>query len=281
MERPVLITGVSSGIGEAAAKYLMDRNFPVLGSVRQLADAKKLQKLYPDLFTPLQFDITDKEAVRQAYKEVSEMVKDSGLAALVNNAGIAVSGPMQHVKEEYMRKQMEVNFFALIDVTQVFLPLLGASMDSPYPPGRLINVSSLSGRIVRLMMGPYSASKHAVEAVSDAFRRELSLYGIKVIIIEPGPIDTEIWEKAKEEDNPYMDSDYSFILSQRQRIIKQNQNMAISAEKVAQKIYAGITKKSPKERYIVVARKWLVKIILYLTPTSLVDWLFTKPMRKN
>lgn len=281
MKRPVLITGVSSGIGQEAAIYLMDRGFPVFGSVRALSDAHMLRDKYPTLFKPLVFDVRDKDAVQKAFEEVEKEVKETGLEALVNNAGIAVSGPMQHVKEEYMRKQMEVNFFALLHITQKFLPLLGASKDSPYKPGRLINISSLSGRLVRIIMGPYSASKFAVEAISDALRRELRIYGIKVVIIEPGPIDTEIWEKAKVEDNPYMDTDYAFILKKRDMAIKRSQKIAVPAEDVAKKIYEGITSRSPKTRYIVVARKWLIKLILKLAPTKLVDYLFTMEARKK
>ena len=281
MNRPVVITGVSTGIGKAAAEYLMDRGFPVFGSVRKAEDARDLEENYPDLFTTLIFDVRDKDAIDNAYQLVYEKVKDNGVEALVNNAGIAVSGPLQHLKEEYIRKQMEVNFFAQLHITQKFLPLIGASKDSPYEPGRLINISSLSGRMVRMMMGPYSISKYAFEAMSDAFRRELRLYDIKVVIIEPGPIDTQIWEKAKTEDAPYMDTDYGYILKKRDKVVRRSQKIAIPPERVAKKIYEGITKESPKTRYIVVARKWLIKLILKLAPTKLVDYLFTQEMRNK
>jgi short-subunit dehydrogenase len=174
-----------------------------------------------------------------------------------------------------MRRQMEVNFFGLLKVTQTFLPLLGASFDSPYPPGKLINVSSVSGRMTRMMMGPYSASKYALEAMSDALRRELSIFNIRVSIIEPGPIDTEIWEKAKKEDNPYMDTDYEYILKQRDKIIEQNQKMSISAEKVAEKIYHAVTSSKPKIRYLITGKKILILLIIKVLPTRWVDKLFT------
>lgn len=279
--RTVLITGVSSGIGMATAQYLMNRGIPVIGSVRKKEDATPLSEKYGDLFHTVIFDVRNKEEIQKAVEVVKEIVKGEGLGALINNAGVAVSGPMQYVKEEYMRYQMDVNVHGLISVTQAFLPLLGAQNDSPYPPGRLINVSSVSGRITRMMMGPYSASKYAVEALSDAWRRELSLFGIKVVIIEPGPIDTEIWEKARSEDQPYMDTEYAFILEQRGKIIQQNEEMAIPAEKVARSIYDGLTKKRPKTRYLVTGKKLLIQSLIHSCSDRWVDYLLTLPMRKG
>jgi short-subunit dehydrogenase len=275
LNRPVFITGVSSGIGKASAIYFLEREIPVIGSVRTEEDAQELSTHYSELFDFVVFDQTDFQAIDEAEKKVRQLCGTSGLRALVNNAGIAVSGPMQYVKEEYMRRQMEVNFFGLLKVTQTFLPLLGASFDSPYPPGKLINVSSVSGRMTRMMMGPYSASKYALEAMSDALRRELSIFNIRVSIIEPGPIDTEIWEKAKKEDNPYMDTDYEYILKQRDKIIEQNQKMSISAEKVAEKIYHAVTSSKPKIRYLITGKKILILLIIKVLPTRWVDKLFT------
>jgi len=280
MHRHILITGVSSGIGKATALYLLEKNVPVIGSVRRKADAQFLQDSFPKLFTPLVFDVRDSEAISKAVEEVKPLVDKNGLAAIVNNAGIAISGPMQHVRADYMRKQMDVNVHGLLEVTQAFLPLLGADKNSPFKPGRLINISSVSGRMTRMMMGPYSASKYAVEAISDAFRRELKIYGIEVSIVEPGPIDTEIWEKARSEDQPYEETDYAFILQHREKIIKQNEKMAIAAEKVAKAVDHAIFSKRPKTRYLVTGKKWLIRPIISYLPTRWVDYLFTRPFLK-
>ncbi|SRR6056297_61022 len=280
MHRHILITGVSSGIGKATALYLLEKNVPVIGSVRRKADAQFLQDSFPKLFTPLVFDVRDSEAISKAVEEVKPLVDKNGLAAIVNNAGIAISGPMQHVRADYMRKQMDVNVHGLLEVTQAFLPLLGADKNSPFKPGRLINISSVSGRMTRMMMGPYSASKYAVEAISDAFRRELKIYGIEVSIVEPGPIDTEIWEKARSEDQPYEETDYAFILQHREKIIKQNEKMAIAAEKVAKAVDHAIFSKRPKTRYLVTGKKWLIRPIISFLPTRWVDYLFTRPFLK-
>lgn len=276
--RPIIITGASSGIGNETAVYLMKRNIPVYGSVRKKDDAKDLEVSFPNLFTALVFDVRDTEAVEKAVEKVKKKEGDTGIAGLVNNAGIAVSGPMQHVKEEYMRKQLDVNVHGLLRVTQLFLPLLGASGDTNIKPGRLVNISSVSGRMTRMMMGPYSASKYAVEAISDAFRRELKIYDIQVSIIEPGPISTEIWTKARKEDQPYDDTDYAFILDQRDKIISQNEDMAIPATKVAEKIHHALYSKRPKVRYLVTGKKWLIRLVISFLPTRLVDYLFTRPL---
>ena len=280
MHRHILITGVSSGIGKATAIYLLEKDVPVIGSVRRKADAQFLQDSFPKLFTPLVFDVRDSEAISKAVEEVKPLVDKNGLAAIVNNAGIAISGPMQHVRADYMRKQMDVNVHGLLEVTQAFLPLLGAEKNSPFKPGRLINISSVSGRMTRMMMGPYSASKYAVEAISDAFRRELKIYGIEVSIVEPGPIDTEIWEKARSEDQPYEETDYAFILQHREKIIKQNEKMAIAAEKVANAVDHAIFSNRPKTRYLVTGKKWLIRPIISFLPTRWVDYLFTRPFLK-
>lgn len=278
--RPVLITGVSSGIGKATALHLLAKDVPVIGSVRREVDAEPILRSYPKLFTPLVFDVRDSDAILESVESVKKQVTDTGLGGLVNNAGIAVSGPMQHVKSEYMRKQMDVNVHGLLEVTQAFLPLLGADKKSTYKPGRLVNVSSVSGRMTRMMMGPYSASKYAVEAISDALRRELKIYGISVSIVEPGPIDTEIWEKARSEDQPYEDTGYAFILEHREKIIKQNEEMAIPAKKVAQAIDHALFSRRPKIRYLVTGKKWLIRPIISFLPTRWVDYLFTRPFLK-
>ncbi|NBC25098.1 MAG: SDR family NAD(P)-dependent oxidoreductase [Bacteroidetes bacterium] len=279
--RPVIITGVSSGIGKETAIYLLDKGIPVYGSVRCKEDGEDLKQAYPSLFKPLIFDVRDAKAIKVAAEKVSEEVKPYGLAGLVNNAGIAVSGPLQHVKSEYMQKQMDVNVHGLLRVSQAFLPLLGANKQAPTQPGRMVNISSVSGRMTRMMMGPYSASKYAVEAISDGFRRELKMYGIQVAIVEPGPITTEIWKKARTEDQPYMDTDYTFILNQRSQVIDQNEDMAISAKKVAEKIYHALYAKRPKTRYLVTGKKWLIRLVINYLPTRIVDHLFTQPFLKK
>ena len=176
----VLITGVSTGIGRDAARYLIERGFHVCGSVRKLADADRVKASLGDQFTPLQFDVTDASAISVAVSEVEAVVGTDGLYALINNSGISGPAPLMHVPMDEARQMFEVNVLGLLAVTQAFLPLLGARKDCPHPPGRIVNISSISGGLAFPLLGIYAGSKHAVEALTDAMRRELDLFGIRV-----------------------------------------------------------------------------------------------------
>ncbi len=255
-KRYVLITGTSTGIGYDAARKLIHEGFHVFGSLR-----KKGNDLGTS-FTPLYFDVTDNNAVLNAVQEVKAKIGDAGLTGLVNNAGIAVNGPMMHVPLEQMRHQFEVNVFGVLQVTQAFLPLLGARKNCPHPPGRIINISSVSGRIGYPFLGPYVASKHALEGLSDTLRRELMLYGIDVIVIEPGSIQTPIWEKAAQADyTPYQKTDYNTILNQLRENLVEHGRQGLTVSTVSQTIYTALTSKHPKSRYAL-PRNWLTGWLL-------------------
>lgn len=253
----VLITGVSTGIGYDAARYLIERGFHVFGSVRRQADGERVQSELGEQFTPLLFDVTDEVAVETAVSQVSQTVGSNGLAGLVNNAGIAVAGPLMHLPLEDFRWQMEVNLVGQLAVTQKFLPLLGAVPDAPHPPGRIINISSVSGKVVYPFMGPYAASKHALEAVSDALRRELLIFGIDVVVIGPGSVQTPIWDKAQEIDvEPYKETPYLSMMEGMKKTLVRQGKSGIPVEKVSEVIYEALTKEKPKTRYAI-ARKLL------------------------
>lgn len=274
----ILITGVSTGIGYAATKYFLERGYFVFGSVRKKADSEKLKKDFPTNFQPLIFDVTDSAAVKNAVLEVQHLIGDKGLSGLVNNAGIAVSGPMQHVPIEKLEHQLNVNVLGVVRVTQAFLPLLGAVENCSFPAGRIIQISSVSGTISAPFMGPYSASKYALEAISDAFRRELSIFDIKVVVIQPGPIQSDIWEKIINSDDYYPDSIYGPILEKRKKGIAKSGDNAIPAIKVAEKIWAGMELKNPKTRYLVDKAAWKMKLYQKL-PDRIVDNAVTKPFK--
>ena len=207
--RSVVITGASTGIGWASAKMLLDRGFRVFGSVRKQADADRLKSEFGANFTPLIFDVTDEAAVLGAAREVRGALNGETLAGLVNNAGIAVSGPVLELAADEFRRQMEVNFIGPIIATQAFGPLLGSDPSQKGPKGRIVMISSVAGKNGNPMTSAYSASKHAIEGLSESLRRELMLFGIDVIIIAPGAVKTPIWSKAEEVDiSPYKNSPY-------------------------------------------------------------------------
>ncbi len=253
--KSIVITGVSTGIGYDVTQRLLQRGYRLFGSVRKQADAERLQEVFGENFVPLLFDVTDAAAVDTAVSQVTSIVGHNGLHALVNNAGISVTGPLMHVPVDDLRWQFEVNLFGLLDVTQKFLPLLGAIPNASHPPGRIVNISSVSGKIAYPFMGPYAASKHALEAISDSLRRELFLYGIDVILIEPGTTKTPIIGKTAVQADNYPETDYGSVLAEFGKKAVARQNSALPVAKVSAAILHALESKSPKARYAV-PRKW-------------------------
>jgi NAD(P)-dependent dehydrogenase (short-subunit alcohol dehydrogenase family) len=262
----VVITGVSSGIGYAAAVELAGRGYHVFGSVRREGDAARLQASLGERFAPLLFDVTDGDAIARAAEQVAPAVGSDGLAGLVNNAGIAVSGPLMHVRLDDLRRQFEVNVLGVMAVTQAFLPLLGARPDPGHPPGRIVNIGSVSGRIAYPFLGPYAASKHALEAISDSLRRELLLFGVDVILIEPGSVVTPIWDKAEQEDySHYTATAYGPLLQQFAQAAVERGRRGMPVERVARTIALALEHPHPRTRYPLINHRitgwWLPRFL--------------------
>lgn len=276
----ILITGVSTGIGYTTTKRVIDKGFFVLGSVRNSSDAERLENDFGSNFKALVFDVTDDEAIKNALPTVQRIVGRHGLSALVNNAGIVVSGPLQHIPIGKLIHQMNVNVIGVMRVIQSFLPLLGADENHQIPPGRIIQMSSVSGKIAAPFLGPYAASKYALEALSDSLRRELVIFGIKVVIIEPGPIKTPIWGKALANDETeFEETAYGDILRDRAKSIRKTEANAIPAEEVAKVVYKSIVTHNPKTRYIVAKKGWTYKLFEIL-PDKWLDNAVTKNLKK-
>src|SRR5688500_3137446 len=182
----VVITGASTGIGHACALDLDSHGCHVFAGVRREEDAERLRSERA-FIEPVRIDVTDADSIASARDRVGEAVGAAGLAGLVNNAGIAVPGPLEHLPIDELRRQLEVNLVGQVAVTQAFIPMLRTSR------GRIVNIGSIGGRVALPMLGPYAASKHAIEGVSDSLRRELPPWGIEVSVVRPGPIATEIW----------------------------------------------------------------------------------------
>ncbi len=204
-----VVTGVSSGIGLGTARVLVAHGYRVFGSVRKPEDAKRLSSELGGSFTPLLFDVTNEKAVKDSAAAVREKLEGVKLAALVNNAGIAVPGPLLEIPVSELQRQLEVNLVSVLSVTQAFFPLLATRKDGSPRPARIVNISSIAGRLALPFLGPYAASKHGVEGLSDSLRRECLLYGVDVIVIDPGSVATAIWEKADALDlSPFARSPY-------------------------------------------------------------------------
>ena len=250
--RSVVVTGTSTGIGWASAKALLDQGFRVFGSVRKEADAERLSKEFGEHFTPLIFDVTDEAAVRAGAAAVRAALNGETLAGLVNNAGIAVSGPALEIPIADFRRQMDVNVIGPVIVTQAFAPLLGADRELKGPPGRIVMISSVAGQNGNPMTSPYSASKFAIEGFSESLRRELLLFGIDVIIIGPGAIKTPIWDKTDRESFArYANTAYAPVLQRLGAVMAELQKSALPVEQVGALVRDALTLPQPKVRYTI------------------------------
>jgi len=263
--KTIVITGVSTGIGYATTAELLRRGHNVFGSVRRQTDVERLQKEFGQDFTPLLFDVTDGEAIGSAVTMVQDVIGESGLHVLINNAGIVMPGPLMYTPLEDFRAQFEVNLFGLLDVTQQFLPLLGAGKDTLYPPGRIVNISSVSGKIAYPFMGAYAATKHALEAISDALRRELMLYGVDVIVVEPGTTRTPIKGKFTDQVQLYAQTDYGELFVGLEKQLEERERTGLPVEKVVDAICKAVESEHPKTRYPVPRKRltsWLIPRLL-------------------
>ncbi len=277
MDSAVVLTGASSGIGFASVRALTQVGFHVFAGVRRMDDADRLVGECGERVTPLLFDVTDETGVRDAAAETATRLGNRRLVGLVNNAGIAVAGPLLHMPLDELRRQFEINVVGQIAVTQAFAPLLGTDRARVGPPGRIVNMSSVAGRIVSPLAGAYAASKHALEALSDALRRELMIYGVDVVTIEPGVIATPIWDKIEKTDiSPYVATDYRAIAEKmRARSVREGRAGA-SPERVARAVLRALTAPRPPARIPVVPdyfTKWLLPRAL---PDRALDAIFAR-----
>ncbi|HEY1337022.1 MAG TPA: SDR family NAD(P)-dependent oxidoreductase [Bryobacteraceae bacterium] len=277
IDRAAVITGVSTGIGLGIAKALCTRGVHVFGSVRRQGDADRLGREFGAAFTPLIFDITDEPAVRRGAAQVANALGDRTLFGLVNNAGVAVPGPLLHLPIAEFRQQIEINVVAQLSVTQAFAPLLGADRARQGPPGRIVNISSVNGKIASPFIGAYAASKHALEAISDSLRRELMLYGIDVIVIGPGPIATPIWDKAAALDmSAYAKTDYGPILEKVRDYMLGQGRHGLPPERVGELARHALTAARPKTRYTITPGKFQNWTVPRLLPPRLLDRIIAK-----
>jgi len=252
----ILITGASTGIGYSLCKIYLDNGCRVFGSVRNDNDAKRLASDFGENFHPLVFDVSDHEAVNDSVTVVQEVIEDEGLACLINNAGIAVSGPVMHTSLADYQKQFDVNLFGVIAVTKAYLPLLGAVKNCKYKPGKILNMSSVSGQIAFPFMSPYCASKFALEGFNDSLRREMLMYGIDVISIEPGAIKTPIWKKSSNLPKDAMSSDFGPALERFSQQVGKSAKRGMESDELARLVFGVYRKKNPKTRYVFMNEKF-------------------------
>jgi NAD(P)-dependent dehydrogenase (short-subunit alcohol dehydrogenase family) len=279
--KDVVVTGVSTGIGWGTTKVLVSKGFRVFGSVRKQADADRLQKEFGNGFVPLLMDITDADAVHQAAEKVGSMIGDRNLVGLVNNAGIVVSGPLLYLRPSEYRRQLEANMISPLVVIQAFAPFLGTDKKRQGPAGRIVNISSTGARVAIPLIGGYSSSKAGLEGMSDALRQELMLFGIDVVIIEPGTVNTAMYDKGEKEDlSEFKPTEYWEAVQNFQKyIVNEARTNGLPPERLGEAVHVALTTAKPKARYAVVPQRFKNWTLPRLLPTRMLDAYLAKQMK--
>jgi NAD(P)-dependent dehydrogenase (short-subunit alcohol dehydrogenase family) len=263
--KSVVVTGASSGIGWGIARTLTSKGWHVFGSVRKQDDADRLSEALGAAVTPLQFDVEDEAGVRAGAETVRRHLNGETLAGLVNNAGIAIPGPVLHQSLAAYRAQIDVNLIGAYVASQAFIPLLGADRSLSGPPGRIVNITSLGGKIGAPLLAGYCSSKHGLEGLSECMRREMMLYGIDVVIVGPGAVKTPIWDKAQSKDMPdYADTDYGAAM----KVMEGGARDGLDVERVGALVHRALTTRRPRTRYA-------------LAPNYLLDWVAPTSLPKR
>ena len=248
--RAVVVTGASTGIGEAVARR-MDSGFRVFAGVRKEEDAERLRSAGANI-EPVILDVTDRATIDAAAATVKEAVGDDGLAGLVNNAGVAVSAPLEFLPLDELRHQLEVNVVGQVAVTQAFLA------DIRTAKGRIVNIGSIGGKVAFPLAGAYAASKFAMEAITDSLRRELRPWGIEVSIVEPGGVKTPIWDRGRatadrirEDAPPESEQLYGPLIAALLKEVEVITENGMEPHEIAEVVHHALTSDKPKTRYLV------------------------------
>jgi NAD(P)-dependent dehydrogenase (short-subunit alcohol dehydrogenase family) len=264
----ILVTGASSGIGRATAIELASRGHRVIAAARRLGALEELQRLGTGI-EPLVLDVTDASSIREAATRVEGLLNGSHVDVLINCAGYALAGPLEALSADAVRHQFETNVFGLLDVTRALLPRMRAGGG-----GRIINVSSVVGRVAFPGIGAYSATKFAVEALSDALRLEVAPFGIAVVLIEPGFVKTDIGtaSRTQAEAFPIAADGYEQLIAKTGEFLAtQIADNSLPADTVARKIADVALARRPAARYVLGARNRALVAFMQLLPDRLTD----------
>lgn len=282
MKYYVLVTGASTGIGRHACRLFASRGYGILAGIRSEADAGGLREELGADVHPLVLDVTEDAAVQTAAEIASGMLSgERRLVAIVNNAGVAVHGPVLYVPPAEWSRQLDINVVGAVRVTQAFFPLLLRPANDPDDrhPRRIINVSSISGRFAAPFVGPYAASKYALEALSDSLRRELFMHDVQVVLIQPGKIRTPIWQKAGGGPD-YAGTEYEALFKEKDRILARNHEQGLPVEALTPAFLKALQGPRPARRYLVVKAAFRQRLLTSL-PAGILDRMIAKALRKR
>jgi NAD(P)-dependent dehydrogenase (short-subunit alcohol dehydrogenase family) len=273
----VVVTGASTGIGRATALHLDSLGLRVFAGVRREKDGESLRREASPRLTPIRLDVTDAGQVADAARQVGDAVRDSRLAGIVNNAGIAVAGPVEFVPLDRWREQLEINVLGMVSMVQSFAPLLREGR------GRIVTIGSLGGRLAQPMAAPYCASKHALEAISDALRLELRPWNISVSLIQPGAVKTPIWDKGLRAGAellrtapPEVQTLYGAAVQVATRIAIHENETGVDPIDVARAVEHALLSSRPRTRYPVGRQAKLLIPLSRLLPDRLKDELLLR-----
>ena len=277
LDRAIMVTGASTGIGRAAVAKAVREGAHVFASVRKQADAESLRQEFGAAISPLLFDVADEAAVRAGAAQVAQALGNRRLFGLVNNAGIAVPGPLLHLDTEDLKRQFEINLFGVHNVTRAFAGLLGAETERSGKSGRIVMISSVGGQNGAPFVGPYAASKFALEGYSQSLRRELMLYGIDVIVIGPGAISTPIWDKAEGEDlKRFSNTPYAPMVERVADYMLKQGKEGLPASDVGDLIWFCLSDPKPKVRYSILRNPFMDRTLPRLMNPRTVDRIIAK-----
>jgi len=269
----IVVTGTSSGIGLAIAKRGIERGARVFGTVRSEADAVRVSGELGPGYTALICDVRDDAAVARAADTVRAALDGQRLSGLVNNAAAALPGPLLLQPIEEIRTQIETDLLGPMIVTRAFGPLLGADPTLSGPPGRIVNMSSIGGKLRQPFISAYIASKHGIEGWTGTLRRELQIYGIHVAAVGPGLVDTPIWDKVNSFFGRYDGTPYEEAFNNGVRIIVEaGKKHGMTAEGVADTVWTALTEPHPKLRYAPASHPILEQGVLMAMPQRAIDW---------
>lgn len=275
--KTVLITGATSGIGRATALHLASQGHRVFATGRNEAALQSLRlAAEPGSIETLTLDVTDRGQLADVLERVEALTDGKGIDVLVNNAGFGVFAPTSEVNETDLRAQYETNVFGLLAVTQAFVPLMHKAGS-----GTIINVSSVGGRLTLPFLGSYNSTKHAVESLSDALRMELKSFGIRVVVVEPGLINTNFTPRSTAEIERFRgdDSKYADALANIEPIIARTEAMGVPPERIAKTIARVVKSRRPRARYVAPFSAWLSLQLARVLPTSWLDALLWSATR--
>lgn len=273
------MTGASTGIGKACALRLDRLGCQVFAGIRKESDGASLTEKSSERLTPIFIDVTEEASIAEAVKAVSKVVGEDGIVGLVNNAGVAMPGPLEFLPIGDLRTQIEVNVIGQIAVTQAFMPLLRKG------PGRIVNIGSIGGRMATPLLGAYNASKFAMEALTDSLRMELKPWGIHVAIVEPGSTATRIWDKGQDAADDLLGKMpkkghefYDQSVDAMRAAADKQAKAGIPPSEVAKVVAHALFASKPKTRYVVGRDAQIQAAVAKLLPDRMRDWLILQQM---